>query len=130
MAGIEDIVQGLEIELNKKLNTQQELTKRQSEIAIDIDILKVMIAAGLERTHGYIDHTVCPLKTNPFPVGIIRWHCFEVLKGATEPMHVKLIHQKVFETRQCSLAAVSHELYGKSSVFQRGEPGFFTLADV
>lgn len=136
MAGIESIVQRLIKERDDRITERSEkVAMLYQELSVDIDAMNFMIEAGQARMNGHVvpvnhdEQASTRPRLNPFLAGIIRWHCFEVLKGATEPMHINVIHQLISKTRKCSLAAVSHELYGETSVFQRGNPGFFMLKE-
>jgi hypothetical protein len=136
MAGIEGFLQEMEMELSAKLNTQQELAKRQSELSIDIDDLRAMIAVGRERMNGQIRHEETTLasaepqvRANPFKSDTIMSHCYEVVRDNVEPIHHKMVYKSVYKYRRCSPSYVLDILREQVKVFKEVEPGYYTLAD-
>jgi hypothetical protein len=128
MAGIEDIVQGLEIELHKKISAQQELSQRQSELVLDIDTLTVMIQAGRERMNGHVAPQERVVPANPFPEHGLAWFCFDVLKDAKGPMNYKAVYAEVVKRHHCTESNVYDVMYEDTTHFTLEGGGFFTVA--
>jgi hypothetical protein len=136
MSGIEEIMQGLEIELNNKVNAQHDLATRQAELSRDIETLQVMIAAGTQQLNGcpggvnVAPHAWEPPSTrNPFREKTIKWYCFEAFNGVEGEIHTDDVWKAVKKHRRCARSTVSNTLHENGAYFTRGAAGWFSRAE-
>jgi hypothetical protein len=122
MAGLAEIVQRLENDLQEKMTAYQTL-------GTEIEWLQTVIAVGRERLNGHVVPPARTMPENTLPEGKLAWHCFEVLRKYEGPRSYRAVFNEVITVHRCTTNSVYNAMYEDPMHFTREGNGYFSVRE-